>query len=157
VRRRLFSFAAVFSLLLCAATVVIWVRSYWRVTAIFVHLNGKTIATVVKPGIVEFAGYRTNTSGWLNRFQIFDQEDDVPPGGSEWVNYLLITQAQLRIPFWVLAILEIVLPSWWAVRKLSDSRKMNKSRCRVCRYDLTGNTSGICPECGTKIARDEKS
>lgn len=30
VRRRLFNFAAAVSLLLCLATVVLWVRSYWR-------------------------------------------------------------------------------------------------------------------------------
>jgi hypothetical protein len=26
--------------------------------------------------------------------------------------------------------------------------------CRQCEYNLTGNLSGICPECGTPIARD---
>lgn len=29
--------------------------------------------------------------------------------------------------------------------------------CRQCGYDLTGNTSGVCPECGTLRARPEKS
>lgn len=28
--------------------------------------------------------------------------------------------------------------------------------CRHCRYDLHGNTTGVCPECGTPI-EDEKS
>ena len=23
--------------------------------------------------------------------------------------------------------------------------------CAICEYDLTGNLSGVCPECGTKI------
>lgn len=27
----------------------------------------------------------------------------------------------------------------------------NSYSCQVCRYNLTGNISGICPECGTKI------
>ncbi len=30
-------------------------------------------------------------------------------------------------------------------------RKPRPGRCSKCDYDLTGNESGICPECGTKI------
>lgn len=26
-------------------------------------------------------------------------------------------------------------------------------RCGRCGYDLTGNASGVCPECGTRVAR----
>ena len=31
------------------------------------------------------------------------------------------------------------------------------AHCRKCRYDLTGNTSGTRPECGTKIETDDES
>lgn len=27
--------------------------------------------------------------------------------------------------------------------------------CQNCRYDLSGNISGICPECGTRISQEE--
>ena len=27
--------------------------------------------------------------------------------------------------------------------------------CSRCRYDLTGNVSGVCPECGTPMPKDE--
>ena len=30
-------------------------------------------------------------------------------------------------------------------------RRADLRPCRKCGYDLTGNTSGTCPECGTKI------
>ena len=33
----------------------------------------------------------------------------------------------------------------WRVRHLGP-------RCDRCRYDLTGNTTGVCPECGTPIS-----
>lgn len=36
--------------------------------------------------------------------------------------------------------------------RISDQRKPNITRCKKCNYDLRGNTSGICPECGRKIS-----
>ena len=30
-------------------------------------------------------------------------------------------------------------------------RDGDPNRCRECGYDLTGNVSGVCPECGTRI------
>jgi hypothetical protein len=30
-------------------------------------------------------------------------------------------------------------------------------RCSTCRYNLTGNTSGICPECGTPVDRHQSA
>jgi hypothetical protein len=36
-------------------------------------------------------------------------------------------------------------------------RRMPPGHCKECGYDLTGNVSGICPECGTAIADDVKA
>jgi len=35
---------------------------------------------------------------------------------------------------------------WWLVR-----RRIRPGHCRHCSYNLTGNISGVCPECGTRI------
>jgi len=32
-------------------------------------------------------------------------------------------------------------------------RRMRRGQCSKCGYDLTANTSGICPECGTPIPK----
>jgi hypothetical protein len=48
------------------------------------------------------------------------------------------------IPFTTLVIPTMLL---W----LADIRRALPGHCRKCRYNLTGNTSGICPECGTVI------
>ena len=34
---------------------------------------------------------------------------------------------------------------------LRDERRQNVGRCARCEYDLTGNVSGVCPECGTPL------
>lgn len=41
-----------------------------------------------------------------------------------------------------------VLVLWRRIRK---DRRAPAGHCRQCRYCLRGNTSGVCPECGTKI------
>ncbi len=55
----------------------------------------------------------------------------------------------IRLPLWIPALL-VAIPSfllWWRNRKL-----MPVGHCE-CGYDLTGNVSGVCPECGTTLKR----
>lgn len=49
----------------------------------------------------------------------------------------------LWIPFLLVAVPTGVL--WWR-----DLRRTRPGHCR-CGYNLTGNTSGMCPECGNRI------
>lgn len=59
---------------------------------------------------------------------------------------------------WVAACVFLAAPLWgilWAwlyVRVLNHlGRQSTQNRCFECGYDLTGNVSGICPECGTRF------
>jgi hypothetical protein len=38
-------------------------------------------------------------------------------------------------------------------RRRREARLRRLGRCLQCEYDLTGNVSGICPECGVAVAR----
>ena len=49
----------------------------------------------------------------------------------------------LWMPFLLCAIPTVLL--WWL-----DRRRIPSGYCQTCGYDLTGNVSGICPECGEK-------
>jgi hypothetical protein len=52
------------------------------------------------------------------------------------------------LPFWLL-VLPFAVPtaiSFWRDRR----RHAPPHCCQSCGYDLTGNTSGVCPECGEK-------
>jgi hypothetical protein len=48
-------------------------------------------------------------------------------------------------------VLSVVLTA--ARRRLSRERPIGL--CRRCGYNLTGNLSGVCPECGTPVKRSE--
>ncbi|MEK6675641.1 MAG: hypothetical protein AABZ47_08310 [Planctomycetota bacterium] len=55
------------------------------------------------------------------------------------------------IPFWALALLTGWYPVFstcrWVVR-FGRRRFKSANMCHKCEYDLTGNVSGVCPECG---------
>jgi hypothetical protein len=60
------------------------------------------------------------------------------------------------VPFWLLLIIFAVPPSLAFVRgPLRRWWRLRNSRCLLCGYNLTGNVSGRCPECGTVIASNE--
>ena len=57
----------------------------------------------------------------------------------------------LFVPMW-LPLLLVGVPTallWWR-----DRRRFPPGYCQHCGYNLTGNVSGRCPECGTTISLD---
>ena len=49
-------------------------------------------------------------------------------------------------------LLVLIIPTaylWWR-----DRRRIPPGHCQKCGYDLTGNVSGVCPECGSKVKRE---
>ena len=74
--------------------------------------------------------------------------------GFEWPRYLsaqvgpIPTTGGVGLPLWfVLAITAI--PT--AILFYRDRRRIPPGHCQKCGYNLTGNVSGICPECGEPI------
>lgn len=61
---------------------------------------------------------------------------------------------QVAIPFWsVYAVFAAYLTFAFIRGPVRRWRRRRKGLCVNCAYNLTGNVSGICPECGTKIER----
>ncbi|MCH8243527.1 MAG: hypothetical protein IH897_13095 [Planctomycetes bacterium] len=59
----------------------------------------------------------------------------------------------LFVPVWLLVV-AVGFPTailWWR------DRRLKAGFCKVCKYDLTGNVSGTCPECGTAVGRASKT
>jgi hypothetical protein len=57
----------------------------------------------------------------------------------------------ITLPFWALFLLPISLVGLSLWRELGRLLRERRGGCRACGYDLTGNRSGVCPECGTRI------
>lgn len=63
---------------------------------------------------------------------------------------------RLTIPAWFIAMAAAILPAmrlYRLLRRRNLARRLRRQPlCASCLYDLTGNVSGVCPECGTKIS-----
>ncbi len=62
------------------------------------------------------------------------------------INALLVFNGRLNAGLYVLgaaSILAVVLHRY--------QRPVPSGHCRECGYDLTGNVSGVCPECGVEV------
>ena len=60
----------------------------------------------------------------------------------------------ISTPLWLAASLFATYPTIAFIQgPLRRWRRRRKGLCENCGYNLTGNESGICPECGTKIEK----
>ena len=59
-----------------------------------------------------------------------------------------IADGVLVMPLWICLVITAVPTGylWWR-----DRRRIPPGHCRKCGYNLTGNVSGVCPECGEKV------
>ncbi len=62
--------------------------------------------------------------------------------------------AQYILPLW-LPFVAVGGPTAFLIWR-DRRRRIPPGHCQSCGYNLTGNTSGICPECGTPIPKDKK-
>ena len=81
----------------------------------------------------EFAGFRySDRTGWLRVFTT--------------------RSIDVELPLWMPFVLFAAYPTVALIRgPLRHWRWQRKGSCLSCGYNLTGNTSGVCPECGTGL------
>jgi hypothetical protein len=156
--RRLFFFASLLSLLLCVATAVLWMRSFRRSyafggTAPGVIYSGSASRGRISVSLASLSGTRFSfysdsatppwelrTYGWAGKLGFWV---DTRPGAKGNSRIAIV------VPTVVPVALSTVLPLAWGVRRIW--KKRSKGSCPECSYNLTGNISGVCPECGTVV------
>jgi hypothetical protein len=79
----------------------------------------------------------------------FALESGSSPGGSPSYSHWWI-----GVPCWPFILATAVPPiCWvrWFRRRKTTRQRMTQGLCLKCGYNLTGNVSGVCPECGKKV------
>ncbi len=127
---------------------ILWTGSLrWRLI-----YEGTQLLVVIKEGEVRYmyttSPYRARPSGWtidslrgrlVLTWPWWQSEDEYRYMGS--------------VPLWI-PILALSALSF--VPLLLGRKRRSLHACAECCYNLTGNTSGICPECGTPIPDEAK-
>jgi hypothetical protein len=91
---------------------------------------------------------------WLNRRGFIFDRSDIPAAVARrnrlWSNVAaippVISHRYASVPHWVPALLFASLPAYQLRRR--GRKRRHAGHCPGCGYDLTGNVSGVCPECG---------
>ena len=155
VKRRLFNLAAVVSLLLCVATLALWVRSYWRRDSVLVSLQGATETYVLESqkGIVLALALSRSTLDGPAKWSF----TSMPAGGATELKsfysfgYQGLSPSSLSgriwFPHWFFALLLAILPALHLRALICSRRHRRANHCPRCGYDLRA-TPQRCPECG---------
>ena len=176
--RRLFTLASAVWLLLCAATVLTWVRSDRRWLAVY-REDQRVLKTSSLWVAASFKGsvwlYHENYNGTLRQQRFapdlywgagfladapdFAMLDDtlLEEGPArfrhrwpEWHrdNRWVVGSQLIICPDWIIVAVTGLLPLSWLVRYQRSRARRRKMRCVNCGYDLRA-TPDRCPECGT--------
>ena len=151
--RRLVTFAAALSMLLCVATVALWVRSYWKLDSLYYVQDdeAETISVLASRGQIKawlLKGAMLG-AGWLSH----ESEPSRPYSwGSGFLGFGYENLSHVRVvdvPHWFLALLFAVPPTLTLRAAIRSRRRHRAGFCPTCGYDLRA-TPQRCPECGTK-------
>jgi hypothetical protein len=213
------------SLLLCAATVVLWVRSYWRVDSLMIFhvkhqvttvwIDHRTIITLRSGPIWEADSHRGSLrlmfvydnggcyargqypAFWSCREALLSSWPPMMAGVSDgviepWLPAathspgvalesravpVLLFNAPPQMPgdpppppppigytvhalytpwaLWAVLTALLSVTAFWRHRR--RSMRIKRGLCLSCGYDLTGNMSGVCPECGKALVLERQS
>jgi hypothetical protein len=165
--RWMFNGLTVLSLVLCVGACVMWVRSYSTATeATRIRWQRSTTFASTR-GWLWILCY-TNRSEKLNsptQWFVHERtawvfEPPLPYGDAELRVYGMTWcadhsgdgswETNVRWPWLVL--LFGTAPTIWMLRYARRRLRVRPGCCASCRYDLTGNISGVCPECGKPIS-----
>lgn len=94
-----------------------------------------------------------------DHMSLFDPSNGVWWRGVEYIRstdqFTHITLRKIWLPFWLIVVGLFMLPllrvTVWLRQSLRASHRRRQGRCISCGYNLAGNTSGTCPECGMRL------
>jgi hypothetical protein len=158
---------AAVSLVVLVATIVLWVRSYWvndyvaiqrplatpRICEVWTLISNRGLAGFGWQDGNFIVGRGVQVSHrlpfrWTGRTTFWNTLGFSYDSGSV-KSTIFYSYWKVLIPCWSLALFASILPLVAFVRSRREQKV--KGHCTKCGYDLRGNISGVCPECGLRL------
>ena len=169
--RRLPNLLTALSLLMCAAAVVLWVRSQWHLDKLVFRTAGDLFRLTSANGTLGFEwgdGWPDPVFKYFHNGNIGRWDPAEEMGGAagfalgrtvqrweyrqdQWLSVPFVNAA---VPHWSVAALAGAAPVWWSIRLRDARRRRDRvvaGMCPDCGYDLRA-TPDRCPECGAAVA-----
>ena len=106
----------------------------------------------------QYADVMKSNSGLPERVRRAIVQNRIEEAVAKWANVRYTTGTRdastrwrFTMPLWPIVALAAVAPAVWLVDPLRKRRRRKAGQCAACGYDLTGNVSGVCPECGAEV------
>jgi hypothetical protein len=161
---RLLNFVCAVSLLLCVVVSLLWARSYQCIDDIsystaFAPEPRRLLSSSGQLAWISYSGDWGNDGRLMLGLRYLHSVHKPAGHLSTMIGAIPVDWAALgfaktwlsfTIPYWAVMALCAILPTAWI---LAISRRLPSSGCAACSYNLTGNTSGVCPECGTAVSQ----
>jgi hypothetical protein len=168
-KRRLISFLAIVSLLLCIATTSGWICSKWRRDHVMfatrdpqrvIHVlhDGGSIHVLItyQDSFYRVAPDRIKHASSPSSVSLYQHWGTFNPLFHHWGIAVLAPSPRgnhhgVLVPYALLVVLTLILPLVVGVRTWRRRQRVVEGHCPVCGYDLRA-TPDRCPECGHVIA-----
>ena len=141
---------------------MIWAWRYplsrWMKASVYVIFTVSVIVLLVSAPLAIYSNAHptwTGIAGFSSRYRFVLDSGDlkfVTDGG--WESPWWISLTHFASGLATLAFLSVMLLLPDSVRSSPGRRRRASGQCLQCGYPLTGNVSGVCPECGTAIAKN---
>lgn len=171
-KRRLFNVACGLSLLIWLLVLALWFRSQGHFSSTIWSRPNFYASTWSEEGELNVEATRDSTDrppangglyGWFHfrgalpasrhvpsLFALQILKTVAPPEGMFRIEGRRLVSASA--PFWFLAGMAGALPLLWLGLLLERRMRAPSGCCAACGYNLTGNTTGVCSECGAAVA-----
>ncbi len=143
----------------CALLALGWILGSFG-TLLWISNNNLSAVQLLGPDFKLWVPLRQPAGGaklmYWNRYHHFRRSRDYSAWWPHWEPNRRVNSDwfYLMVPLWI-PLLIIAVPT--AILFWRGRRRARPGFCVQCGYDLTGNVSGRCPECGTPVERKPES